>query len=462
MTETQFPFRLSLYQSPPVGSVSIEQFELAAINRLQLLKQLELASIRSSRDEDLLTAYRKWEPSLLPLHSNLSSGSFDLDCERETDHLSHFILLLAYARTPELQRWFLHHELVLFRIRWNLELQRERESFVDSLNLSLSPLSNEQLDRWQDQLTTTAKNSTSCSDDTWYLVPFTDVLDLVAKRAVFLTDGMAVVPKGEIFSLVAARFRSQLEERLEVAAKALPRLDESDRLLPVLTGLHNWEGTVDSATSISSSSANGLDGMPSIAAADVDTLSAHFPPCMAKLHQRLRQDSHLKYGGRMQYGLFLKSIGLGLDEALQFWKRAFSSKYPEESFNRHYSYNIRHNYGQEGRRVNYAPYNCVRIITSNQPSGPYDCHGCPFKHNSGEGLKAFLRTYSGPTGIRLTTEGIDEICRLVEGQHYQVACSRLFELTRERKPDSKLIEPMLYPHFFYQQSIQLSPPQPKV
>lgn len=44
---------------------------------------------------------------------------------------------------------------------------------------------------------------------------------------------------------------------------------------------------------------------------------------MRQLHQALRENHHLRHGGRMQYGLFLKGIGLTLEQALQFWRLEF-------------------------------------------------------------------------------------------------------------------------------------------
>ena len=49
-----------------------------------------------------------------------------------------------------------------------------------------------------------------------------------------------------------------------------------------------------------------------------------FPLCMTSLNHAFRQNHHLRHWGRMQYGLFLKAIGLSLDEAMRFWRAEFT------------------------------------------------------------------------------------------------------------------------------------------
>ncbi|KRY24385.1 DNA primase large subunit, partial [Trichinella britovi] len=89
-------------------------------------------------------------------------------------------------------------------------------------------------------------------------------------------------------------------------------------------------------------------------------------------------------------GLFLKKIGLSLNESLKFWEYHFRPKIDAEKFQRQYAYSIRHNYGEEGKRADYAVYSCLKIIMNNPP-GIGDLNGCPFKHCDAEHLQQLLK-----------------------------------------------------------------------
>ncbi|THH01245.1 hypothetical protein EW026_g1417 [Hermanssonia centrifuga] len=261
------------------------------------------------------------------------------------------------------------------------------------------------------------------AQEKYYKVKWTRVPDLVEKRKVFLKDGMAYVPAREQSSIVFQEFSSSLEKALERTAKELPRLDEDTRIVPILDNLS--QGFLAGVSSEWTSASTTADG-DEITADMVDELAhKHFPMCMRNLHECLRRDRHLKHYGRLQYGLFLKVLGLSIDEAVAFWRRSFSN-IQDDKFNKEYRYNIRHSYGLEGKRANYAAKSCQQILTSDQP-GAQDSHGCPYRHFAPDNLQtALLSTYSSQG---LTSSDLPEIMHTVKAGHYHVACTRVFEIT---------------------------------
>jgi len=59
----------------------------------------------------------------------------------------------------------------------------------------------------------------------------------------------------------------------------------------------------------------------------------------------------------------------------------FTKKMSHDKFHKEYAYNIRHSYGKEGKRTDYTPWSCSRIMKMGAP-GKDEFHGCPFKNNS--------------------------------------------------------------------------------
>lgn len=214
----------------------------------------------------------------------------------------------------------------------------------------------------------------------------------------------------------------------QLTARALPRLDEDDRLAPILAHLSQSFTAPDAA--YSSSDAN-IDGLSAIRATSIDTLAQNFPLCMRNLHMTLRENSHLKHYGRLQYGLFLKGIGLSLDEALVFWRRSFKL-IDDDKFQKEYKYNIRHTYGDVGGDANrrgrgYTPYSCQKILTEPQP-GPGQTHGCPYRTYKPDNLIPLLQRVGVNDRDVLKTVKED-----VTKQRYHVACNRVFEWSHKRE-----------------------------
>lgn len=72
-----------------------------------------------------------------------------------------------------------------------------------------------------------------------------------------------------------------------------------------------------------------------------------------------------------------------------------------------------------------AASSCNTIIRDNRP-GPGDAHGCPYRDFPTEKLRATLNDFYG---IGFRSDDMEEIIRAAEGQHYHVACTRVFEIT---------------------------------
>merc|ERR1711976_296410 len=111
---------------------------------------------------------------------------------------------------------------------------------------------------------------------------------------------------------------------------------------------------------------------------------------MQNLFYTLKVERHLKYKGRLQLSLFLKSIGLPLQEALYFWKSMLLSMTLNDKFDKEYTYNLRHIYGREGSKKSYFSHDCIKVIM--QLPGPLETCGCPFRFADKQKLITKLKT----------------------------------------------------------------------
>ncbi|KAK1271461.1 putative DNA primase large subunit [Acorus gramineus] len=114
------------------------------------------------------------------------------------------------------------------------------------------------------------------------------------------------------------------------------REQEKDRLTPIVEAL-------------SPSYLGGLLATPKefgeVSLKDIDQFAnCSFPLCMHHLFEKLREEHHLKHGGRMQLGLFLKGCRLKVKYAQTFWRAESSKKVGSERFDKEYAYSIWHNY----------------------------------------------------------------------------------------------------------------------
>jgi DNA primase large subunit len=248
-----------------------------------------------------------------------SSRSADQPMQRKRDHYSHWTLRLAFSATEELRKRFVRLETQLFRLRLNQNNARERADFIQSLNMTWETVTDDEKARLLDDL----KSATGVykgEEESWFKVDWEVVPELVEHRKVLLNMGKAYVHIREQTTMVIGEFSRQLEAGLELAARALPRMDEDNRLSPILTHLSKSFASPDAAFNADASS---ITDMTDITANMIDGLVVHFPLCMQSLHRELRKNSHLKHFARLQYTLFLKGIGLNMAECIVFWRKSF-------------------------------------------------------------------------------------------------------------------------------------------
>ncbi|KAG5639702.1 hypothetical protein H0H81_005885 [Sphagnurus paluster] len=410
---------LHSYDKPPLYDVTIEEFETCALDRLRILAEIESSAARNRSWEELKVVTNAQCLKYLPLHAT-SAKTVDRDSQRKKDHLGHFVLRLAFCRSEDLRRRFVKAETTLFKIRYDGDDNAERELFLSSRDFNWIPVDAAEKAKYRKELLAAyqgAKNESvreqAFEGEKYYKVKWTRVPDLVEKRKVFLKGGWAYVPGKELSSIVFQEFETLLVNALELTARSLPRLDEDTRIVPILDNLsQGFLAGVPSEWVGSGDSTNGED----IKAEMIDDLAKkHFPMCMRTMHDNLRRDHHLKHFGRLNYGLFLKAMEI-------FGRILFISLNLALSFNKEYKYNIRHSYGLEGKRANYAAKSCQQLLMS----GPSE-YGCPYRHYSPENLQsALLSTYSSQG---LASSDLPEIMATVKGSHYHVACTRVFEMT---------------------------------
>lgn len=480
--------RTSFYTVPPLEEITLEEFEQWAIDRLKVLIEIESCVARSKPFREIEATLRPLLLKYLPLSPEASLNAATILQERKKDHYLHFILRLVFCRTEDLRKKFVKNETILFRIRFSLMTPREQIQFKDAYSSKLpwNYITNEEkMDMFDELYASTgstirnallaessagAGDSTQISSDQLKLhirntenfikLPFEKVPHLISSRLVLVRAGHAYVPSSLQLNLLAVEFSDDLSACLLRTFQSLPRLEEDDRLLPVLNNLsHNFSSCEYDASSIDPALASDINA----SSITQDTITQHYPLCALHLQRSLVANSHLKYQGRQQLGLFLKGIGLSVDEALKFWAHQFTkgaTTMTMEKFNKEYKYNIRHLYGLEGARINYKPWDCATILSKPRP-GKGESHGCPYRDLPVDSLVSNLNEM----GIH-DQQDINVVVDDVSSREYTVACTRVFELTHKKQlATAKVAEDGMHishPNLYFDRSRQLERADTKV
>ncbi|CCC67028.1 hypothetical protein NCAS_0A04700 [Naumovozyma castellii] len=454
--------KISFYEARPQGEITLEQFEVWAIDRLKILLEIESCLSRNKTLKEIETLIKPQFQKLLPFNT-------DSFLDKKKDYYSHFILRLCFCRTKELREKFIRAETLLFKIRFNMLTSFDQIKFVKSLNLSkLQFITDEEKTELSDklyqtitpaliyQLNLTDENQRKLffQNEKFIKLPFENVIELVGNRQAFIRKGFIYIPQFQQLNLISTEFSNKLNEALMKTYQFLPRLNEDDRLLPILNHLSSGYTIADfNENSKFGMYQNGNDDEINAQTVYSEEISANYPLCIKNLFRGLKEHGHLKYHGRQQLSLFLKGIGLSADESLKFWSEAFTKngRMTVDKFNKEYRYNFRHNYGLEGNRINYKPWDCRTILSKPRP-GRGEYHGCPYRDWNPDKLTAELRS------MNLTPSQIASILDSCEKTEYTIACTKTFEFTHNTTGTDLEIDDQTHishPNLYFERSRQL-------
>lgn len=173
-------------------------------------------------------------------------------------------------------------------------------------------------------------------------------LSLARNRLIVIKKGFAFVPCSMWHLLLAELFTHHYEVGL---------LMISSNIFSSLKSDSRWTLAFAKLGKLYDSSVkNRFISLTHLTAKQIDDEKYYFPPCMAHLLTVLRTHHRLSHNWRYRFSLFLKDIGLDVDESIEFWKNEYSKNCTAESScthswqinHRKYLYSIRHLYGLVG------------------------------------------------------------------------------------------------------------------
>jgi DNA primase large subunit len=332
-----------LYRNVP-GEVSLEDFEQLASERINVLLQMEQEHNRGAGPGEAAERLKK----LLAQNKHLTLKA---SAHENQDLLSHWLVRLAFSASEELRRRFVRFEKELFEYRLDGASSQERQEFLAREGNEYKALSPEELDAMglTRELKTVREGLFHTKAGTaiqYYGVDFTKVYRLVKGRRVLLRQGLAYVPDDELVQALSAKFEDELNENLEITSRTLPFVMRDERVEALLKQIQKVQLGDAHADRLSGTVTK--DQLPMLA-------KRSFPMCARNLEGALSRVHHLKHFSRLQYTLFLKGIGLSMEDCLAYLKQEFMKQpLSADDFTKQYAYGVRHAYGKEGKRTNYV------------------------------------------------------------------------------------------------------------
>eukprot|EP01113_Clastostelium_recurvatum_P030918 TRINITY_DN3809_c0_g1_i5.p1 TRINITY_DN3809_c0_g1~~TRINITY_DN3809_c0_g1_i5.p1 ORF type:complete len:289 (-),score=35.15 TRINITY_DN3809_c0_g1_i5:123-989(-) len=226
-----YEHRVSFYKIPPTENVTIEEFEGWAIDRLQVLREIDNAKMKGLKPDEINERLNKVVAKYLPLREGNEQ-------DIRKDVVSHFVLRMAYCN-PADRKWFITQERSLLDHRLT---DVSITDFLEENDLDYPTLSKEEYDSVQDDLKAVAETAlvfdrsgvvnkivpllAKLGPHSFHKMPFEEAAELVAQRRVLVRGGQAYIYHEQLVSIIIGRFQGHLAEALLHTYKALPQSRE--------------------------------------------------------------------------------------------------------------------------------------------------------------------------------------------------------------------------------------------
>ncbi|CAD8210871.1 unnamed protein product [Paramecium pentaurelia] len=381
------------------------------------------------------------------------------------DNAAHFFLELAYSDSDERINEFIRYQKQLFQIRCEEQLKNDETNDrlikIYKQLLGDDQISNISKQEWEEDVPKqlrlfnqvdilgkhvilgTGKSQLRIFNNAniyqkFFKTPFQNVLYSVSSLHTYIRNGFAYIHVDELKNCLLDLFLGRMKKRMQSHQNKYQyeELKKDKDLMDMFMKIQQTDSGMLSQKyqNFEQDSLNALTVR--------QQAKDHFPLCMEYLIDRLESNHHLRHGGRQQIQLFFKSAGMKISETVKYMKMQFQQKISEQEFDKQYSYNIRHNYGLEGKRENYQCYSCTYNMKQNPGNDEY--HGCPIKNFNSDVLEKYLKSKS------YEETDIKRLIELKKGNHFQLACTEIWHLKNKESSNTLIID---NPIVFYKESL---------
>ncbi|KAF7991375.1 hypothetical protein HCN44_002937 [Aphidius gifuensis] len=463
--KSQLPIDLQLYQFRLSGETGYADCIDIAIERLKLLHMIHQMKIDKNElklEEQLsyLIQLLKSTGDSTFLRLLQSKGHLvdDIMNDRKKDYMSFFFLSWAMCTTDNdlIVQWWYEGELLLFKLR---ALSLDDRGVYNFVHINKLPY--EILCQTEAQLLwlkgSEFYGENLCDTTFFFEVPRTYVRHLVRQRL--------VLHRGDIALLSAPLLRCELypyysdilivhwADSLAFVESEEAKSETVRKVIEVVKINFGDLPNIDAQLALFKPTDTAENMCCSLSNSNIDEIAINlFPPCMLKIHEKLRKNHHLSYFHRLQLTTFLKNIGMSKENVDFYLRNEFTKKIEDKKFTSEYVYNIKHTYGLVGKMVPYPPRACKFICQD--PNNFHDGNGCSFVGDI-EDLHLKMKKENIPE------KKINTIKKCAANGDYSVACSKYFAA----KYNCKEPPPMKYPVNYVKLSIEerngpSPPPEP--